>query len=89
MKANKLTYEDHVEIGTRLKQVREDLLALRWGLCKSEGPRSPIVKAADRATCDVDALRTRLDSLLCAGLPLTDESWRGVYYGKDRSARSR
>lgn len=84
MKLNKLTYEEHVQIGAELKQIREQLLAIALTISRSEESGSPTTRSASRATASVDNLRTRLDSALCACLPLSDESWRGVYYGADR-----
>ena len=81
MKHVKLTHAEHVEIGGKLKEIRAELMTILLRVCKSEGTSSPVTKAADRATGSVDNLRSRLDSVLCASLPLSDDSWRGVYYG--------
>lgn len=81
MKLNKLTYEEHVQIGAQLKQARIDLSALALRLAASEGKNSSVTRAVNRAVDSAGSLRARLDSVLCASLPLTDESWRGVYYG--------
>lgn len=74
-----------MEIGAQLKRIREELVAVLIQVSNSQGVSSPVTKMADRATNSVDSLRSQLDSVLCASLPLSDESWRGVYYGATKS----
>lgn len=66
-KLPKLSYAEHVIAGTKLKEIRKFLMDL----------------GAHRALREVEILRCQLDSELCASLSLTDDSWRGVYYGNN------
>ena len=84
MKHTRLTYDEHVEIGGKLKKLRSELMEITVRLRRAHGSTSPVIKAADRAMAGVNDLRNRLDSQLCASLPPSDESWRGVYYGENR-----
>lgn len=81
-KSNPLTFEEHVALGDDLKVARDRLLKLVIRAYNSYGKSTRIGRRANRALISVDNLRCELDNLLCGSLPLTDDRWRGVYYGK-------
>ena len=78
-----LSYEEHVAIGKELKATRVRLRNLVLQLCRAYGVSSKPVKHADQAFDRLSLLRFELDNKLCGELPLTDDRWRGVYYGEN------
>ena len=81
-KLEPLNYEEHVAIGAELKATREQLTALIVRLGHGYGTSSKATRYANQSFARLNLLRCELDNLLCTELPLTDDRWRGVYYGK-------
>ena len=78
-----LTLDDHVQLGSRLKALRVDVLRISMTL-------SPSMKVADvqaflRSLKEVDGLRSKLDGQLARDFP--QEFDCNTYYGKSKDAQ--
>ena len=65
-----LTYEEHAALGPKIKEA-----------CRLLDQLSLVDRRAQKASATLNAYRSVLDSDLCQLLPLSDDRWKGVYYG--------
>jgi hypothetical protein len=57
----RLTREEHEELGTKLKQLRDDVLCIALLLEAAYAKQSPCARLSYRAAQEVDRLRSALD----------------------------
>lgn len=79
-----LPFEDHVEVGRRLKGIRTELVGLRRQVGRHYPASSRVVGQAGRALRALDQLRRELDEQLLRDHPVRATS--DVYYGDAREA---
>ena len=77
----RFTLEQHQETGKILKAMRGQATGLLVDLCKHY-PVTQVEKPADRLIDAIDALRCRLDTLVCQEHPDAPSVAR-IYYGQE------
>lgn len=81
-------YEEHVEMGQKLKEARKILLNAQTKILnaypRGKGRQGKAVRCLGKSLERLDEARSELDALLInEDCPV--EEWRGVYYGLDES----
>lgn len=82
---NKITFEEHIEIGSRLKEIYDYLMKLDIKLSKAYGNNglNGIGFSSRVATGAVGVLRSKLDDKVCEEYKeKQDHEVVSVYYGK-------
>ena len=80
----RLTYDEHIDYGRRLKSIRKELMSLTTPLLGEKYPQnSPTARVAKKAMDSIDALRCKMDDNLAEEHP--NKPYERVYYGPDNS----
>lgn len=81
----RLTYEEHIDYGKRLKCIRKEFMNLTTPLLGEKYPKtSQIATCAKNAMKYLGRLRCELDEKLAEEHP--EKPYERVYYGPDNSA---
>lgn len=79
MRSYKLSIEEHIQLGDKLKKIREELVDI-IGLVSKQYPKTSTARRkATKAFDSVDLLRSALDDIVCSEFPDYGER-TSVYY---------
>jgi hypothetical protein len=83
MRRKGFNYDQHLEIGRKLRAVREEMMTIMVEVSNGLGSSKRATVLSRQCLKNLESLRSELDNELCRNFP--DREFRGVYYGRSKS----